>query len=417
VSSPYRKAKARYGHWRYKREMARPAPATQVAQPARIAVAPDRKRLWGGRDTPPIEVHVSLRKPLRRLMYRYRRWRYQREMATPAPAPRRSHGTWYSRAWRRVRHPIVHVRGWRQTRVESQPVLAPRTEAELRGGPIRRTLRQAEFRVSHARHNFTNWPITAQVVSCLVMAAVLVGVFFEGKSLIRHRHSPVASQAAFFRSLGANAGGGTKVLVVGDVTTAQLGGGGNYLDNGINGAAYTDWGCGIMGGATVFGKPTPIPTVCNDWPAQYTSISEAFRPQVVVLMTGNNEQEPHEENGSLLKPGEAAYERYIDSRIDVARAAAAQKGVRFAVATPPTCSYTSTGFPIYARVWLGQVYHRYVFAHPGTVFIPIDQTVCPKGRFAKDGAGHDLINANGLTNAGANQAWATIAAATHPSQH
>src|SRR6266446_3043305 len=122
-------------------------------------------------------------------MYRYRRWQYQREMALPVPQPRQTRTGWRWRAWRRVRHPLLATRHWKHALDEAKPVPQPLTQAERRGGPVRRTYRRIRVRLSHERHNFVNWPLTGQVVGCLVMSGVLVGAFFGAKSLIGRNKS------------------------------------------------------------------------------------------------------------------------------------------------------------------------------------------------------------------------------------
>src|SRR3954464_1326142 len=109
--------------------------------------------------------------PFRRLRYRYLRWQYKREMALPSAPGFIPGGQWYKRYWRRLRHPIYFFNHWRHGRDEAKPAPPPLTADALRRGPIRRGSFRFRVRLSHFRRNFTNYPITVQIVGVLAMAA------------------------------------------------------------------------------------------------------------------------------------------------------------------------------------------------------------------------------------------------------
>ncbi|HEY1740845.1 MAG TPA: hypothetical protein VGI86_19175, partial [Acidimicrobiia bacterium] len=177
--------------WRDRHETPHPAPTQEEIQTeirAELARSAQRR----DRGTPPISFHVSLRKPVRRLILRYRRWRYEREMRMPTPAPQQHHTSRTRHALHRVLHPFASIRLWRERREAHAPAPAPLTEAERAGGPIKRAYIRVRLWLSHVRHGFSSWPVTAQVLVLVLIGGVLAGSGLGAKRLFTHHSSSTA---------------------------------------------------------------------------------------------------------------------------------------------------------------------------------------------------------------------------------
>ncbi len=348
--------------------------------------------------------------------FRYKKWLFQREMARPLPAPRTvKHRGPLRRTWDHVRHPYLALKHWQQRREAAAPVPPPMTEAELAGGPIRRTYVGFRMWLSRTRRHFTSWPIVMQLVGCLVAAAMLVGVVFGAKSLIGRSQSANANAylavARDMQNEIAVNKHAMRALVAGDYTVLALANASNrvYQQGGFQGLITSLYGCSLLTDpAIVQGKKVAPTDLCKNWPALYRDNVRFYAPDVGMLMTGSGEAQPRVVNGKTLTPGEPAFAAYLDTTLDLARSVLAGGNRPFVIATT-LCERTALGAPIPGRAEVDAGFRHYAATHSNVTIADLTAFACPGGRSGKTTDGKDIMAKGTLTKAGATAVWQFLA--------
>ena len=213
------------------------------------------------------------------------------------------------------------------------------------------------MRLSHTFHSIPEWPITAQILSCLLVGGLLAG----GGLVVYHATKSKQSKpniAAYFGDLGASdtqyadaytatKPGIVRMLVVGDISVyyGSIAASADYQASGMHAVTFTDNGCGISDGDTLVGtKRVPRDAACKGWQSHYKTVAGQYHPQVAVLLTGTMESEEQIVGGKDLVPGTVAWNQYLMHQLDEVRSAVAPAGTKLVLVTLP-CEQTPSGTP------------------------------------------------------------------------
>ncbi len=238
--------------------------------------------------------------PVRRLMFRYRRWQYKREMALPTPNSPRPHSRTHEarRTVDKLTHPrrtLVHAY---ERRVSSRPAPPPRSEAELHGGRIHRRYVRTRIALSNFVHDFPERPIVFQLLTCAVVGVVVGGVGLTGYHALRSKPKPRGDVLAAFGDASTfytaaredTKKGAVRVLVAGDgsVYHAAEPVGNDITTGGIHAVGLTAGGCGIGSSDILIGtRHVTLDRPCSaGWQKAYATTVSQYKPAVSVLMTG-----------------------------------------------------------------------------------------------------------------------------------
>lgn len=326
--------------------------------------------------------------PVQRLVYRYRRWQYHREMALPTPTTARDASRTH-----RIRRKLTKVTHPRRTlvtaydrHVERRP--APtRSEAELHGGRLRRTYVRTRIKLSDFVHGFPEMPVVFQILVCSVLGLALAG---GGYAVYRATKSkPSKSNLAAFatdpQTFYADAYSATpahvpRVLVAGDVSQTFATGlvNNDFTGGGIHAVGLLSGGCGISDGDIMIGRQRlRRADRCHTWAARFADAVKEFKPNVSVLMTGTGEEYDQLVNGRRLKAGTPEWRAYLTKQLDVARTALTGSGAKMVLLNLP-CGQPPSGNQLRAQV--NGLWRSYALAHTGDVVLgDLDLVMCPGG--------------------------------------
>jgi peptidoglycan/LPS O-acetylase OafA/YrhL len=194
----------------------------------------------------------------------------------------------------------------------------------------------------------------------------------------------------------------TRVLIAGDSTTLPLAKSAPHEIAAAVGSVV-DSNCGLGGGLPmVGGQRLPVSYSCARLVSQMEVATEAFEPDVVVLMLGAELALDRDVDGEVLRYGTTALEAHVDERLDAARAALTIGGARFFITSPP-CN-TLPGVENAERsAWLGGVFERWADAR-GFELLDLAGLQCDGGMPATiDGT--PMFAAGELTESGAIVTW------------
>ena len=231
---------------------------------------------------------------------------------------------------------------------------------------------------------------------------------------------PTSATLAHYRELVATTPAGVKrVLVVGDETALDLG-----LQvrspvdrDGIRGTVAG--ACGIAGGTAVDRAGSGLEG-CRPWEVVYREAVGAFRPDVVVVMTGTTEVFDRRVGGRVLRVGTVEYARYLSGRLELVREVVG-RGRPLVLLTVPCMDPVANhghgeGFGAVrgdaSRVaWVNQVWRDFAAAHPETVSVAgLDEVLCPAGNpHARIGSFEFRPNGVNLSPTGAGVTWQWLA--------
>ncbi len=323
----------------------------------------------------------------------------------------------------KVTHPrrtIVHAY---ERRAEQKPPPPPRSEAELRGGPIKRTYIRTRLRLSHFRHSFPEMPFMFQLVVTLVVGLALAGGGFAIYKATKSSPSKPNLLAAvgadaqtFYLDANANTKPGvTRVLLVGDLsvyyTAAAVGD--DYTGGGVHAVSAISNGCGINDADTMIGnKRVRIGNDCNQWQTDYATVVSQYQPNVSVLMTGASEQFDQVVRGHRLRAGSAPWRAYLTQQLDKARAVLTQGGAKLVLVGLP-CDRPPAG--TITRADINALYRSYAQSHaPNVAYADLSTVMCPNGHPAATRK-HQPLLAPGdqLTSAGIFVFWYWLSHLTH----
>lgn len=313
--------------------------------------------------------------------------------------------------WIRVRyHRWQSDREWARTGVDD-----PNQERPL-------LLRERYFafrkRLWEFRQSIPMWPRTLQALFTAGVVAVIVVAFLGVKAIVLSQRSsdsaakgPNLSQAYADAADDADTGA-KRVLVAGDASAFVLAyaAGGSYDGEGIHGVGYGTFGCGIaVGTPRIQGKDVPLPKKCANWAQQYRTVTQAYKPDLAVLMLATSEAISRTVDGQLLEYGTPELERYLIGQIDKAREALTSTGARMVVMND-LCTKSDLAGPRAIVAWLNSVWAHYHTAHPDVAIADYDSFACPDGASAVTQSGRRFLDDKGiLTEAGAPQVWGWLA--------
>jgi peptidoglycan/LPS O-acetylase OafA/YrhL len=198
-----------------------------------------------------------------------------------------------------------------------------------------------------------------------VAGFALAGVGAFGVVFLATPSSPpsVVAQTSRFLARAADntPSGSERVLVVGDIPAFELGLGGVYDGNSIRGAAFSMFGCDVTPGDPILmGKRYPAAPICQKLVPSMRSLTSVYKPAATVLMIGPEDARDRGVYADVLRPGSAALEQLIDSRLEHVRNAVTSSGARYFV-LPVQCD-GSTDVSAARVAWLDRVLARYVRA-------------------------------------------------------
>ena len=264
-------------------------------------------------------------------------------------------------------------------------------------------------------------PVPGRIAVPLTYAAVAV-VFLASTTVARTSPAKFATSVTLghYRELVATTPAGVKrVLVVGDETALDLG-----LQvrspvdrDGIRGTVAG--ACGIAGGTAVDRAGSGLEG-CRPWEVVYREAVGAFRPDVVVVMTGTTEVFDRRVGGRVLRVGTVEYARYLSGRLELVREVVG-RGRPLVLLTVPCMDPVANhghgeGFGAVrgdaSRVaWVNQVWRDFAAAHPETVSVAgLDEVLCPAGNpHARIGSFEFRPNGVNLSPTGAGVTWQWLA--------
>jgi peptidoglycan/LPS O-acetylase OafA/YrhL len=205
-----------------------------------------------------------------------------------------------------------------------------------------------------------DWPrVTGFVLAgTAVVAIVLVATPSSVPSAI------AAATKSFTQAANSTPNGTQRVLVVGGASAFELRLGGMYDGDSVRGVAYGEYGCDVTPGDVIFnGRRYATGQKCSRLLSDMHDLTASYNPAVSVLMLGPEDVRDRAVGTSVLRPGSAAFEQLIESRLDRARRALTSRGARF-VLLPVQCD-GATDVPAASVNWLDQVLARYARAHTG----------------------------------------------------
>lgn len=180
------------------------------------------------------------------------------------------------------------------------------------------TFRLVEERVRRADGLRGRRLVVALGVPTLVVALLLLAI------------RPVADARAGSDPIVSRGGpDGATIMVVGDSWSRGLGVGMQEVAEGrstiVNLGVFS---CGI-GDAEVYRIPTgdvPLSEECRGWEERWARAADAYRPDAVVLETGNWDQAVQRIDGAWVRPCDPAFDQRYAGRLDAAIAAAGASG-------------------------------------------------------------------------------------------
>ncbi len=301
----------------------------------------------------------------------------------------------------------ARIRGWQHR----QEAAAYEAELNQLDGPWHvRTWRWVRWSSFRALRAYRGTPRFVQLLTRTVVLAVVAGLVALP---FLADDAPVPVEDAFADLALDAPPGARRLLLAGDlkVFTLQKSYAGNFRDDGAVGAAYTPGPCGIVDGqAIVFGKVQELDDNCATWADQYARVSEAFEPDVAILMVGTAESFDRVIDGEILKIGTPEHRAYLVGQLEQARAALTGGEARLLLTTAP-CSVLPDGKPDPGLTWVNEVWADYAADHADKVTLAdLDEFICPDGQPGVTPEGDVILEGREFTRAGAAAVWAWIAA-------
>lgn len=210
--------------------------------------------------------------------------------------------------------------------------------------------------------------------------------------------------------------GATRVLVAGetDALLLQQRFQNTFDGAGIRGVAYGLYGCSIAAGDIVLdSRVLPQSPGCDQWPRKFREVVNAYRPDVVVLMAGDQHVFDRRIDGQVQRVGSAAWRASMARQLDAARLALTADGARLVIATTPCRGGGQDGLGAMQadtrRVsHVNAAFRTYAAANalPVADFAAL---LCPKGQRLSERDGHVYSDGHGLTDDGARLVWGWVA--------
>jgi peptidoglycan/LPS O-acetylase OafA/YrhL len=218
-----------------------------------------------------------------------------------------------------------------------------------------------------------DWPRVGGFV--LAGAAVVSVVLLATPSTLP---SPIAPTNKYLASAAnSTPSGSQRVLVAGDIPAFELGLGGVYDGDAIHGATFSIFGCDVTPGDPVLnGKEFRVGQRCLQLVPSMRQMTAVYNPAVAVLMIGPEDARDRSIDADVRRPGSAALENFIDTRLERVRMALTSTGARLLML--PTQCDGSTDVSAARIEWLDQVLARYARARVGQLTYRADvRQPCP----------------------------------------
>ncbi|MBV9661412.1 MAG: hypothetical protein JO337_09665 [Acidimicrobiales bacterium] len=165
-------------------------------------------------------------------------------------------------------------------------------------------------------------------------------------------------------------------------------------------------GCGIaVGGATSFAAYTQ-PASCASWPERWKSQTDAFRPDVTLVLLGRWELVDRVHDGTWMHIGEPAFDDYLRAQLETVVQTLTSDGGRVAFLTSPCNDQTRANAASPGRLTpddanrvllFNELLSEVVTAHPGiTELVPFRDLVCPGDQYTHSLNGITLRTSDGV---------------------
>jgi peptidoglycan/LPS O-acetylase OafA/YrhL len=281
---------------------------------------------------------------------------------------------------------------------------------------IERPIRNGTLQLSRPRLLASAATVTAGSLLLLVILGEPAGVSL-------HRLPPETLAALDQRRL-ATPPQTTRVLVVGEqpAFALQLRLKDTYDGGGISGLAFGLLGCGIGAGNILLGSSQiPQGRGCDTWPGTFHDIIDAYRPDVTVLMVGDQEIFDRAVGSRALRVGTPAWEAMFRSQLDIALETLTARGGQVLVATSP-CALAPTTIAAFAPVERNARRREDVNSALGRYaalrhlrLADLATLLCPDGQPLRVQDGRIVSTSRtGLTDAGATFVWKWLATQVRP---
>jgi peptidoglycan/LPS O-acetylase OafA/YrhL len=217
---------------------------------------------------------------------------------------------------------------------------------------------------------------------------------------------------------------GTRVLVAGEASAFDLGQGGLFSQQDISGATVAAF-CGILPGRPVIGGVPQAEPCRGQWAESYRDATQAFDPQVSVLMVGAEEIFDREIDGTVMTAGSPELTARLRAGLARARRSLTADGQQLVVLAMPCITPAPGTAPARAaiqrdalrRAWVNSELQRFARANDAR-FADLGPVLCPGGTAPAPADGSPAGGAQ-LTPAQALAVWhwlAPIAKDAEPSR-